>query len=300
VKSSTSSRQDDFPLSQSNTFNHGLTKDQNVYDYVIPVPRIENPHPANLDLMGRRDLRSAFTKINLWNQTQFRRIVYLDADVVAYRAPDELFDLPHPFAAAPDIGWPDIFNTGVMVLTPNPDDYNAMMDMAQRGQSFDGADQGLLNEYYKDKYHRLSFTYNVTPSAHYQYVPAYQHFQANINLVHFIGTDKPWVQGRQTTSTGSGPFDHMVGKWWAVYDRHYKVLRALFLIGSEWVGCLGLTCHDIRRTIHRNRHRLSCGILSRANSSRRCNMSCRLVSRLHSGMLNGWSLVSFLGDHKPR
>ncbi|KAL2266564.1 hypothetical protein VTJ83DRAFT_5916 [Remersonia thermophila] len=196
-----------------------------VYDYVIPVPRIENPHPANLDLMNRRDLRSAFTKINLWKQTQFRRIVYVDADVVAYRAPDELFDLPHPFAAAPDIGWPDLFNTGVMVLTPNLGDYHALLAMAQGGISFDGADQGLLNIYFGDKYHRLSFTYNVTPSAHYQYVPAYTHYQSKINMVHFIGAEKPWMQGREVTTSNS-PFYQMVARWWAVYDRHYRVQTA--------------------------------------------------------------------------
>lgn len=171
--------------------------------------------------MNRPDLHSAFTKINLWKQTQFRRIVYLDADVVAYRAPDELFNLPHDFSAAPDIGWPDLFNTGVMVLRPNTGDYYAMMAMAQRGISFDGADQGLLNMHFKNTYHRLSFTYNVTPSAHYQYVPAYKHFMSGINLVHFIGSEKPWLQGRDK-SVGDGPFDQICGRWWAVYDRHYR------------------------------------------------------------------------------
>lgn len=171
--------------------------------------------------MNRRDLHSAFTKINLWRQTQFRKIVYVDADIVAYRAPDELFNLPHPFSAAPDIGWPDLFNTGLMVLTPNMGDYYALTAMARRGISFDGADQGLLNMYFKNSFNRLSFSYNVTPSAHYQYVPAYKHFQSGINMVHFIGPEKPWLQGRDIT-TGSSPFDQMVGRWWAVYDRHYR------------------------------------------------------------------------------
>ncbi|KLU88778.1 glycogenin [Magnaporthiopsis poae ATCC 64411] len=197
-----------------------VTQLKTVYDYVIPVPTIRNAHPANLALMNRPDLHSAFTKVNLWNQLQFRKIVYIDADVVACRAPDELFDLEAPFSAAPDIGWPDLFNTGVMALTPNKEDYNAMMSMAEQGTSFDGADQGLLNMHFKDNFNRLSFTYNVTPSAHYQYVPAYLHFQSSINLVHFIGPDKPWRQGR-TVSTGSGPFNNMVNQWWAVYDRHY-------------------------------------------------------------------------------
>ncbi|KAB5575883.1 glycosyltransferase family 8 protein [Coniochaeta sp. 2T2.1] len=171
--------------------------------------------------MDRPDLHSAFTKINLWKQTQFRKIVYIDADVVAYRAPDELFDLPHAFSAAPDIGWPDLFNTGVMVLTPDMGEFYALLAMAERGISFDGADQGLLNMHFKNSYNRLSFSYNVTPSAHYQYIPAYRHFQSSISMIHFIGADKPWLQGRNA-HTGSGPFNEMVGRWWAVYDRHYR------------------------------------------------------------------------------
>ncbi|CAK7230527.1 glycogenin glucosyltransferase [Sporothrix curviconia] len=199
-----------------------VTQLKNVYDYVISVPRIKNEaSPDNLHLMNRPDLHSAFTKINLWKQAQFRKIVYIDADVVAYRAPDELFDLPHAFAAAPDIGWPDLFNTGVMVLTPDVGEYYALAAMAQRGISFDGADQGLLNMHFKNSYHRLPFTYNVTPSAHYQYLPAYRHFQSSIAMVHFIGADKPWTQGRGAFH-GGGAYDEMVGQWWAVYDRHYR------------------------------------------------------------------------------
>ncbi|KAH7309449.1 nucleotide-diphospho-sugar transferase [Stachybotrys elegans] len=199
-----------------------ITQLKSVYDHVIPVPRIRNDQPANLYLMNRADLHSAFTKINLWKQTQFSKIVYIDADVLAYRAPDELFDISHAFSAAPDIGWPDLFNTGVMVLTPNMGDYYAMMAMAERGISFDGADQGLINMHFRNNYNRLSFAYNVTPSAHYQYIPAYRHFQSSINMVHFIGATKPWFAGRDA-SYGPSPYDEMVGRWWAVYDRHYRV-----------------------------------------------------------------------------
>jgi glycogenin glucosyltransferase len=178
--------------------------------------------------MGRLDLHSTFTKIALWRQLQFRKIVYLDADMVTIRAPDELFDLPQPFSAAPDIGWPDLFNTGLMVLTPNMGDYYALLAMAQRGISFDGADQGLLNMHFKDNFNRLSFTYNVTPSAHYQYLPAYRHFQSSISAAHFIGQSKPWTQGRDT-NRGSTPYDEMVGRWWAVYDKHYRESVSLSL-----------------------------------------------------------------------
>ncbi|KAL2074448.1 hypothetical protein VTL71DRAFT_8226 [Oculimacula yallundae] len=194
---------------------------QKLFDFIIPVERVVNQSPANLQLMNRPDLHSTFTKITLWKQLQFRRIVYMDSDMVALRAPDELFDLPQPFSAAPDIGWPDIFNSGLMVLNPNMGDYYALLAMAERGISFDGADQGLLNMHFKNNFNRLSFTYNVTPSAHYQYLPAFQHFQSSISVAHFIGSEKPWSQGREA-HRGSTPYDQMVGRWWSVYDRHYK------------------------------------------------------------------------------
>ncbi|RDA88949.1 hypothetical protein CP532_0681 [Ophiocordyceps camponoti-leonardi (nom. inval.)] len=200
---------------------HAIAQLRAVYDFILPVPRISNHHGANLHLMNRPDLHSAFTKINLWKQMHFDKIVYMDADVVVYRAPDELFDLPHAFAAAPDTGWPDLFNSGVMVLTPNMGDFYAMLAMAERGISFDGADQGLLNMHFGRAFHRLPFTYNVTPSAHYQYLPAYHHFRSSIDAVHFIGPNKPWFGGRDAPCSTS-PYDEMVGRWWAVHDRHYR------------------------------------------------------------------------------
>lgn len=170
--------------------------------------------------MNRPDLASTFTKVALWRQTQFRKIVYVDADVVALQAPDELFNIKAKFAAVPDIGWPDCFNSGVLVLNPNMGDYYALLALAQRGISFDGADQGMLNMHFRE-WHRLSFTYNCTPSGNYQYVPAYRHFQSSISMVHFIGQDKPWVNGREVKGA-NGVYEELLGRWWAVYDRHYR------------------------------------------------------------------------------
>ncbi|KAF1958111.1 nucleotide-diphospho-sugar transferase [Byssothecium circinans] len=203
-----------------------ITELKLLYDYLIPVERIRNPNPANLFLMGRPDLLYAFTKIALWRQTRFRKIVYLDADVVALRNLDELFDIDAPFAAAPDIGWPDAFNTGVMVISPDMGEYWALQTMAAAGDSFDGADQGLLNQYFEHKdWHRLRFTYNCTPNAQYQWEPAYRYYKRDISAVHFIGKDKPWRTGR-TGPGGFGVYNELLARWWAVYDRHLKQASA--------------------------------------------------------------------------
>ncbi|KAH7382180.1 nucleotide-diphospho-sugar transferase [Pyrenochaeta sp. MPI-SDFR-AT-0127] len=197
-----------------------ITELKTLYDYLIPVERIRNPNPANLYVMGRPDLSFAFTKIALWRQTQFRKIVYLDADVVALRALDELFDIETPFAAAPDIGWPDAFNSGVMVITPDMGEYWALQTMAATGDSFDGADQGLLNQYFEHRpWQRLKFTYNCTPNAEYQWEPAYRYHKSDIRAVHFIGKNKPWSAQR---SRGSGVYGELLARWWAVFDRHLR------------------------------------------------------------------------------
>lgn len=179
--------------------------------------------------MGRPDLISTFTKIELWRQSQFKRIVYLDADTVVLRAPNELLNLDTSFAAVPDIGWPDCFNSGVMVLNPNMADYYSLLALAQRGVSFDGADQGLLNMHFRE-WHRLSFVFNCTPSGNYQYVPAYRHFSSNISVVHFIGKEKPWTLGRDN-KYNTGVYGELLGHWWSVYDRHYR--PKVCSIGSE-------------------------------------------------------------------
>ncbi|KIW97301.1 uncharacterized protein Z519_02693 [Cladophialophora bantiana CBS 173.52] len=197
-----------------------ITELRTVYDEIAPIQEIRNQNPANLYLMNRADLVSSFTKIELWRQTQYKRIVYLDADMVALRAPNELLTLDTKFAAVPDIGWPDCFNSGMMVLNPNMADYYSLYALAQRGISFDGADQGLFNMHFRE-WDRLSFVFNCTPSGHYQYVPAYRHFSSNIAVVHFIGKDKPWTLGRDN-KLNTGVYGELLGMWWSVYDRHYR------------------------------------------------------------------------------
>ena len=111
-----------------------------------------------------------------------------------------------------------------MVLTPNMGDYWSLQTLANSGTSFDGADQGLFNQYFGNRpWHRLSFAYNCTPSANYQYEPAYRHFRSSITLAHFIGKRKPWQQGRREMNRPeSGVYRELLGTWWSVYDRHYK------------------------------------------------------------------------------
>ena len=66
---------------------------------------------------------------------QFRKIVYVDSDVVAlYEPRTSSSTLSEDFAAAPDVGWPDAFNTGVMVVAPHMGDYWALRNVGGGGR----------------------------------------------------------------------------------------------------------------------------------------------------------------------
>lgn len=50
---------------------------------------------------------------------------------------DELFERQE-FSAAPDVGWPDCFNSGVFVYQPSEDTFNSLIKFALEKRSFDG------------------------------------------------------------------------------------------------------------------------------------------------------------------
>lgn len=126
---------------------------------------------ACADRSGRTDLNLALTKLHVFRLgSMFSTIIYMDADTLPIKPLSHLFDStsPHTLSACPDIGWPDCFNSGVMVIRPQESDFEALRKAAQtNNSSFDGADQGLLNQYFSEDgageaWYRLPFTYAPT------------------------------------------------------------------------------------------------------------------------------------------
>jgi alpha-N-acetylglucosamine transferase len=194
-----------------------------VFGEMIHVAPTLSKSLDNLKLLGRPDLIETFTKINVWNLTQYEKIVFLDADTIVKKNVDDLFSVNAEFSACPDIGWPDCFNSGVFVLKPSKETYSGLLKAADTTGSFDGGDQGLLNDFFPN-WNRLSYVYNVTPApttAHYSYAPAVNKYKNDIRIVHFVGTTKPW-------HTRSGDYyfsndysrNEFISFWWSVHDKH--------------------------------------------------------------------------------
>ncbi|KAJ3795908.1 glycogenin [Lentinula aff. detonsa] len=205
------------------------------FDVVIGVELIAQSDEKGLQLLGRPDLNEVLTKLHVFRLTQYAKIIFLDADVLPIQPLSHLFTIPHEFSAAPDVGWPDIFNSGVLVLSPGEEKFSELRELLTTKGSWDGGDQGILNEWRGDNWNRLSFTYNTTPTAAYTYAPAYERFGKQISAIHFIGPNKPWKsiqfrapflsqqqQQQQQPNQRAYDYDSLVDKWFDVYDSHYR------------------------------------------------------------------------------
>nr|XP_032529383.1 calphotin-like isoform X12 [Danaus plexippus plexippus] len=195
-----------------------------VFAEVILVDVLDSKDAAHLALLQRPELGITFTKIHCWNLTQYEKCVFLDADTLIVQNCDELFEREE-LSAAPDVGWPDCFNSGVFVFKPSADTFSKLVTFASERGSFDGGDQGLLNSYFSDWAHgdinkHLPFLYNVTSAAFYSYIPALKHYGQNLKIIHFIGAAKPWLQHFNWQSRSVEAPEHLRGflqLWWDLF-----------------------------------------------------------------------------------
>ncbi|RWS05838.1 glycogenin-1-like protein [Dinothrombium tinctorium] len=200
-----------------------------VFDVVKEVNLIDSKDETILALMKRPELGVTLTKLHCWQLTEYSKCVFLDADCLVLKNIDELFE-KEELSAVADIGWPDCFNTGVFVFRPSQETFSQLVALLAKDGSFDGGDQGLLNMYFSDWAHKdiskhLSFIYNMSSLSVYSYLPAYKQFGANVKVVHFIGSMKPWMYGynANTGEVKTPPFcrdvqalEH-ISLWWQIF-----------------------------------------------------------------------------------
>jgi len=197
-----------------------------LFDHIEVVDILDSNDSVNLGLLKRPELGITFTKLHCWRLIQFKKCVFIDADCLALKNVDDLFERDE-FSAAADVGWPDCFNSGVFVYRPSLNTYLQLLDFALTHGSFDGGDQGLLNSYFNswstsESSRRLPFVYNMTTNVSYSYVPAYKQFQDTIKIVHFIGANKPWYlryNADNNTIVGNvnqNELTHLT-QWWSVF-----------------------------------------------------------------------------------
>lgn len=157
---------------------------------LVPMPSIANP------LIGDRHqqrFRNTYSKLAVFGLSFLDRAVYLDADTLVLRNIDYLFE-GEGFAAAPDFGLrlvTDIFNTGVFAYDPNAETLQEMLDAVPSTESYDGGDQGFLNEFIT-AVNWLPRHANTLRRIERRYPELYS--SGDPSVLHFVG-EKPWELG---------------------------------------------------------------------------------------------------------
>ena len=158
-----------------------------------------------------------FTKLLIWTLTDYRRIVFMDSDTLVYANIDELFNCGK-FCAA--YRHSDLFNSGVLVVKPDLQEYRNLINKIGIYPSYDNTDQGFLNYYYRSLVFapmfnasnphsqelpmRLPTAYNADVGQYYVYTSRFFPLSSYKVLHHTLGPVKPW-------------------KWWAypIFDLNW-------------------------------------------------------------------------------
>jgi hypothetical protein len=138
-----------------------------------------------------------WTKLRLWQLERFRKVLYLDADVLVLQNLDDVFETPvDRFLGTPDWGrWTrpgsTKMNGGVFLFEPSAVQLASMAAFASRTHQYrsEEAEQGLLNSFFGSKSCCLPHIYNAQKTLAVHYPTLFN--MSSIKVLHFTG-EKPW------------------------------------------------------------------------------------------------------------
>ncbi|XP_041018568.1 inositol phosphorylceramide glucuronosyltransferase 1 [Juglans microcarpa x Juglans regia] len=115
---------------------------------------------ANPNQVRPKRFWGVYTKLKIFNMTNYKKVVYLDADTIVVKSIEDLFKCGK-FCA--NLKHSERLNSGVMVLEPSETIFNDMMSKVTTLPSYTGGDQGFLNSYYTGFPNAHVFEPNLSP-----------------------------------------------------------------------------------------------------------------------------------------
>lgn len=101
-----------------------------------------------------------YTKLKIFNMTNYEKVVYLDADTIVIKNIEDLFKCGK-FCA--NLKHSERLNSGVLVVEPSKMLFNDMLKKVGTLPSYTGGDQGFLNSYYAGFADARLFDPNMSP-----------------------------------------------------------------------------------------------------------------------------------------
>ncbi|KAI5587334.1 hypothetical protein POPTR_005G033500v4 [Populus trichocarpa] len=166
-----------------------------------------------------------YSKLRLWQLTDYDKVIFIDADLIILKNIDKFFAYPQLSAAPND---KVLFNSGIMVIEPSTCLFEDMMSKSRRLMSYNGGDQGFLNEVFT-WWHRLPGKLNYLKICKRQDNPNHE-MEKGTYTIHFLGL-KPWACYKDYDCNWDMANRHIFAsdsahkRWWKVYDAMPKKLQ---------------------------------------------------------------------------
>ncbi|GAV86215.1 Glyco_transf_8 domain-containing protein [Cephalotus follicularis] len=166
---------------------------------------------ANPNQVRPKRFWGVYTKLKIFNMTNYKKVVYLDADTIVVKSIEDLFKCSK-FCA--NLKHSERLNSGVLVVEPSETVFNDMMSKVTTLPSYTGGDQGFLNSYFSDfqnahvfepnlplevlnsrpmpDMERLSTLYNADVGL-YMLANKWMVNESELHVIHYtLGPLKPW------------------------------------------------------------------------------------------------------------
>ncbi|KAI3770790.1 hypothetical protein L6452_01934 [Arctium lappa] len=186
------------------------------------IERIRSPH-------ARKGAYNEYnySKLRIWQLIEYDKVMFIDADLIVLKNLDELFSYPQISAVGND---KYLFNSGLILVEPSQCMFNGLMEKINTLGSYNGGDQGFLNEAFT-WWHRFHSKVNHLKifQDNNNHNPRHE-IAGDPYTIHYLGL-KPWMCYKDyDCNWDKGDHRHFASdlahkKWWKVYQGMASKLR---------------------------------------------------------------------------
>lgn len=233
------------------------TETINILDnHRIPYKKLGQDIRNPTDVNQKHRWFSTYSKLHVFDQTDFDKIVYLDADMLILRNIDELFKCKH--MSATNAGgmlprkssWTHL-NSGLFVAEPSHELFNDMKEKIGKIEKLEsegslekpkyGSEQDFLNAYYPDWPKKTELHLDHKYNMFHYYIDEYHKLfgysikdgPRPISVLHYASYLKPWDVDEKTKreleeSSDRVLEDQAVQLWINLYETYIKSSSSTF------------------------------------------------------------------------
>lgn len=174
------------------------------------IPYVELPSIPYV-VKHKSHWNNTFDKLNIFLLEGYKKIIYLDADLLLLENIDFLFDYNTPAMVIDRPSHTDKYNSGLMVISPSKQVFDELLKLKKHHELENSVigDQDILNEYYKTiQVVRIADRYNVIRTILNEKVVRINHLTKkeeeiykvvknslapNPACIHYVGNNKPFT-----------------------------------------------------------------------------------------------------------